>query len=110
MDAATADAPHAPTHNVVRRLRMAAASAGSALFGAAPHLMHHAGPLAGAALFTGLGGTMLFGALGLVAATPLLLKMRRRSGSWRKPSAALVLFAALFALSSFVAAPALTGS
>ena len=67
---------------------MAAASVGAALLGAAPHVLHHAGPLAGAALFAGVGGTLLFGALGLAAATPLLLRMRRRSGSWRRPAAA----------------------
>ena len=89
---------------------MAAASVGAALLGAAAHVLHHAGPLAGAALFAGVGGTLLFGALGLAAATPLLLRMRRRSGSWRRPAAALALFTALFALSSFVVAPALTGA
>lgn len=80
------------------------------MLGAAPHVLHHVGPLAGAALFAGLGGTLLFGVLGLVAATPLLLKMRRRSGSWRKPAGVLALFTMLFALSSFVVAPALTGA
>lgn len=110
MAAATAEVPHVMAPGFVRRLRMAAASVGAALLGAAPHVLHHAGPLAGAALFAGLGGTVLFGALGLAAATPLLLKMRRRTGSWRKPAAALALFASLFALSSFVVAPALTGA
>jgi hypothetical protein len=89
---------------------MTAASVGAALLGAAPHVLHHAGPLAGTALFAGLGGSLLFGALGLVAATPLLLRMRHRTGSWRPPAAALALFTTLFALSSFVVAPALTGA
>ena len=89
---------------------MAAASVAAALLGATPHVLHHAGPLAGAALFAGIGGTLLFGALGLLAATPLLVRMRRRTGSWRRPAAALALFTALFALSSFVVAPALTGA
>ncbi len=109
MAAATAEVPH-PTLGFVRRVRVAVASAGAALLGAAPHVLHHAGPLAGAALFAGLGGTVLFGALGLLAAIPLLLKMRRRTGSWRRPAAALALFTSLFALSSFVVAPALTGA
>lgn len=109
MTVATAEVPDVTAPGVVRRVRMAAASGAAALLGAAPHVLHHAGPLAGAALFAGVGGTLLFGALGLAAATPLLLKMRRRSGSWRRPAAALALFTALFALSSFVLAPAITG-
>ncbi len=72
MAAATADVPHLAV-GFVRRVRVAVASAGAALLGAAPHLMHLAGPLAGAALFTGLGGTVLFGALGLLACQLFLL-------------------------------------
>lgn len=79
------------------------------LLGLAPHILHHAGPLAGAALFGGVAGSLLFGGLGLVAAIPLLLRMRRRSGGWRRPLAALVLFAAVFSVSTFVVGPALTG-
>jgi len=104
-----AEASYVTAFGPARRLRVAAASVGAAVLGAAPHVLHHAGLLAGAALFAGFGGTLLFGALGLVATIPLLLKMRR-TGSWRPPAAALALFATLFALSSFVVAPALTGA
>ena len=83
-----------------------AAAAASALL---PHVLHHAGPLAGAALFAGVGGSLLFGALGLLAAVPLLVRMKRRCGSWRRPLAALGLFAAVFLISTFVVGPALTG-
>jgi hypothetical protein len=38
--------------------------------GVAPHVLHHAGPLAGTALLSGAGGTSLFGVLGFVATTP----------------------------------------
>jgi hypothetical protein len=86
------------------------AGIGAGVLGAAPHVLHHVGPLAGAAVLAGTTGTLLFGALGLVAATPMLLRMHRRSGSWRSPLAALTLFAALFALSTTVIGPALTGS
>ncbi|MBI5105854.1 MAG: hypothetical protein HZB46_12900 [Solirubrobacterales bacterium] len=82
----------------------------AAIFGVAPHVLHHAGPLAGAALFAGVGGTLLFGALGLLAAVPFLLRLHRRTGSWRAPAGALALFATVFAVSSFVIAPAITGS
>ena len=110
MAAATAEVADVTSPGPVRRVRMAAASVGAALLGATPHVLHHAGPLAGAALFAGIGGTLLFGAIGLAAATPILLKLRRRTGSWRAPAGALVLFTTLFALSSFVVAPALTGT
>ena len=93
-----------------RRLRVAAASVGAAVLGAAPHVLHHAGLLAGAAIFAGLGGKLIFAAIGLLAAIPLLLKLRRRSGSWRRPAAALALFGALFALTSFVLTPAILGA
>ncbi len=106
----TAESPRVTGFRSFRRLRVAASSVGAAVLGAAPHVLHHAGLLAGAAIFAGLGGKLIFAALGLVAAIPLLRKMRRRSGSWRRPAAALALFVALFVLSSFVVAPALTGA
>ena len=59
MAAATAEAAHVTSPGRVHRVRMAAASVGAALLGAAPHVLHHAGPPAGAALFAGLGGTLL---------------------------------------------------
>jgi hypothetical protein len=82
----------------------------AAVLGVLPHVLHHAGPLAGAALFAGVGGALLFGALGLLAAVPLLVRMRRRCGGWRRPLALLGLMAAVFAVSSFVIGPALTSS
>ena len=94
---------------VIGRLRLFLSSVVAGVLGVAPHVLHHVGPLAGAALFAGVGGTLLFGAVGLVAAIPMLLRMRRRTGGWRAPAAALVLFAALFSLSTFVVGPAITG-
>ena len=88
---------------------VAAGAAGGAVLGAAPHLLHHAGLLAGAGVLAGAGGTLLFGALGLLAVVPLLVRMRRRTGGWVKPAATLAAFAVLFALSSLVIGPALTG-
>jgi len=99
-----------PAHTpILPRLRLALSSAAAALLGILPHVLHHAGPLAGAALFAGVGGSLLFGALGLIAAIPFLLRMHSRCGSWRRPLAALALFAAVFAVSTFVIGPALTG-
>ena len=90
------------------RLRLVLSSVTAAVLGVLPHVLHHAGPLAGAALFAGLGGSLLFGALGMIAAIPFLMRMRRRCGNWRRPLAALALFAAVFAVSTFVVGPALT--
>lgn len=91
------------------RIWMAISSVFAAFMGLLPHVLHHAGPLAGAALFAGLGGTLLFGALGLVAAIPFLLRLHRRTGGWRIPAATLALFAVVFSLSAFVVGPLIGG-
>ena len=90
-------------------VRAALGTAGAAVMGAAPHVLHHVGPLAGAALLAGATGRLLFGALGFLLAIPLLRRMRRRTGSWRVPGALLAAMAARFTLSSFVLGPALAG-
>jgi hypothetical protein len=81
----------------------------AAIVGLAPHVLHHIGLLAGVALVTGTGGTILFGAVGLVASIPLLMRLKRRFHTWRAPAIALAIFAAMFALSSFVIGPAISG-
>lgn len=43
--------------------------------GVAPHVLHHAGPLAGAALLAGFGGKAIFFALGLVLSVPMLRRL-----------------------------------
>lgn len=91
------------------RLRAALASAAAGALGAAPHVLHHAGPLAGAALVGGALGTVLFGVVGLALTLPVLVRVRRHTGSWLAPAALLALFAAVFTLSTFVLGPALTG-
>lgn len=79
------------------------------LSGIAPHAVHHVGPIAGAAIVAGAGGTVLFGALGLLLSVPFLLRLRRRHGSWRRPVAALLIFAAMFTVSTTVIGPAIRG-
>jgi hypothetical protein len=79
------------------------------LGGLAPHILHHVGPLAGTALVAGAGGTALFGALGFAASIPMLLRLRRRYRSWWAPALALLIFAAMFALSAFVIGPVISG-
>lgn len=80
------------------------------VIGLLPHVLHHVGPLAGAALLAGAAGTALFAAVGLLAAIPYLLRLYRRFRTWRAPAIALVVFAAMFSLSSFVIGPAITGN
>jgi hypothetical protein len=57
----------------------------------------------------GAGGTALFGVLGFAASIPMLLRLRRRYRSWWAPALALLIFAAMFALSAFVIGPAISG-
>jgi len=74
--AVTSDHGNAPSvagpRRTLRERLVAARSAVSAAFGSVlavvPHVLHHIGILAGAAFLTGLGGSLLLGALGLVFA------------------------------------------
>ena len=77
--------------------------------GLLPHVLHHVGPLAGAALLAGATGRVLFAAIGFVAAIPFLRRLHRRFQTWRAPALALAVFAAMFSLSSFVVGPAISG-
>ena len=81
----------------------------SGFIGLLPHVLHHVGPLAGAALLAGASGIFLFAVIGFVAAIPFLLRVHRRFGTWRAPVIALAIFAAMFSLSSFVIGPAISG-
>ena len=109
MSTATITQP-APARRLILRVRVAVSAAVAAFLGLLPHVLHHVGPLAGAALFAGVGGSLLFGAIGLVAAVPFLLRVRRRCGNWRVPAMLLVSFAAVFSVSTFVVGPAISGA
>ena len=76
--------------------------------GLLPHLLHHIGPLAGAALLVGTRGTVAFAAIGFVASIPFLVRLQRRFATWRAPALALAVLAAMFSLSSFVIGPAIS--
>lgn len=78
--------------------------------GLAPHVLHHAGPLAGAALLAGVGGKAIFFLLGLALSVPMLRRLYRRFGTLAAPAIAVGVFAALFTFSSLVIGPRLTGS
>lgn len=89
------------------RLRAALLAVWAAVTGAAPHVLHHVGPLAGTALVAGAGGRVLFGLAGFAATVPMLRRLRRRTGSWRAPGLALAGFVAVYSLSSLFVGPAL---
>ena len=82
----------------------------AALTGIAPHVLHHVGPLAGAALLAGTAGRLLFAAIALVVSIPFLLRIHRRFKNWLAPAIALAAMAATFSLSTFVIGPLITGS
>lgn len=79
------------------------------LLGLLPHVLHHTGLIFGAALVTGTGGNLLFGALGLLFSVPLLRRLYTRFKTWKAPAIALVIFATMFSLSAFVIGPAISG-
>lgn len=94
---------------VTARLWSAALALWAAVTGIAPHVLHHVGPLAGAAFLAGTSGRLLFGAIALVVSIPFLLRMHRRFRNWLAPALALAAMAVTFTLSTFVIGPAITG-
>lgn len=84
-------------------------AAWAALTGIAPHVLHHVGPLAGAALLAGAGGRLLFAAIALVVSIPFLLRIYRRFCTWVAPAIALGAMAVTFSVSTFVIGPAISG-
>ena len=81
----------------------------AAISGIAPHVLHHVGPLAGMALLAGTGGTILFGVAGFALSIPMLLRLRRRFGTWLAPAVASAIFLVVYLFSSLVVGPAITG-
>lgn len=92
------------------RIRLAVSALVAGVLGVLPHVLHHVGPLAGAAILGGVGGALIFGAAGLALSLPFLVRIRRRTGSWRIPVVLLTTFALVFAVSNFVVGPAISGS
>ena len=73
--------------------------------GALPHVLHHVGPLAGAAIVAGTTGTIVFGLAAFVLTVPLLVRVRRHCGSWRQPAMLFVIFVAVWSMSTWVVGP-----
>lgn len=91
------------------RLRHAATAFWGAITGVAPHVLHHVGPLAGAAVLAGTGGRVLFFLIGLAVATPMLIRLYRRFRTWAAPAIAIAIFALTYTVSSLYLGPLLTG-
>ena len=99
-----------PRRTLPARVGGAVVTAWAVVTGIAPHVLHHVGPLAGAALLAGVGGKALFFALGLLLSLPMLRRLYRRFGTLVAPALAVAAFAAVFTFSSLVVAPRLIGS
>jgi len=94
---------------VLLRLRLAVAAVLGTISGIAPHVLHHVGPIAGAAIVSGATGTVVFGLLGFLLMIPSLLQIKRRFGTWLAPGIAVLVFAALFAISTVWIGPIIRG-
>ncbi len=103
-------AVRAPALSLGAKLWNAVLAVWGAITGVLPHVLHHVGPLAGAAILAGAGGKAIFFALGLLAAIPMLRRLHRRFRSWVAPATAVAIFAGMFTLSTLVLAPLVTGS
>lgn len=91
------------------RLRNIATAVWGGVSGVAPHVLHHVGPLAGAALLAGTGGKLIFFLIGLAVATPMLVRLYRRFHTWTAPAVAITVFALTYTLSSLYLGPLITG-
>jgi hypothetical protein len=113
MPAVPKEPPDRPGHPGVGRLHAlwsGAVGIVGTVVGLAPHVLHHVGLLVGTALVAGAAGTLIFGLLGLAASVPMLLRLKRRFGTWWAPALGLAVFAAMFSLSAFVIGPAISGN
>ena len=81
----------------------------AAVSGVAPHVLHHIGPLAGTAMLSGIGGTVVFGIAGIALSIPMLLRLRRRFGTWAAPALAATLFATVYLATAFLVGPMVRG-
>lgn len=99
-----------PGRGRLAALGNAVTAAVGAVMGLLPHLLHHVSIFAGAVLVTGVGGNLLFGALGLLLSVPLLRRLYRRFRTWKAPAVAVAVFAVMFSLSAFVIGPAISGT
>ena len=90
-----------------RAIWSGARAAVGALLGLVPHVLHHIGFLAGAAVLTGAVGNALLYVAGLALSIPMLDRIRKRHHTWKASLIAVVVFTGLFAFSAFIVGPAL---
>ena len=93
-----------------KALRDTAGAVIGTVLGILPHVLHHIGLLAGAALVTGASGNALFYLIGLVFSVPMLRRLYRRFRTPWAPAIAVVVFTGLFSVSAFVIGPAISGT
>lgn len=91
------------------RLRHLLTAVWGAVSGVAPHVLHHVGPLAGAAILAGTGGRILFFVIGLALTTPMLIRLYHRFGTWAAPAIAMAVFVVAYTVSSLYLGPLITG-
>ncbi len=101
----------AATPAAARRGRLFNALSGviGTVAGLTPHLLHHVGPIAGAAVLTGTEGSFLFGTVGFLLTVPMLIRLKKRFATWAAPAIATGLFVAAFAVSTVWIGPAIRG-
>ncbi|EWT07737.1 hypothetical protein N864_23510 [Intrasporangium chromatireducens Q5-1] len=100
-----------PTSRATPRGFWAAARAAvGVVLGIVPHVMHHIGLLAGAALLTGVWGNGVLYIVGLLLSIPLLRRIHARFRTPWAPVLGVAAFTTLFALSAFIIGPALSGA
>ena len=87
------------------RLVGAIGTAWATLMGMLPHVLHHIGPLAGAAIIAGTTGIVIFGLLALALTIPVLIRVQRRCGNWRIPAVLLGIMLAAWSASTWVFSP-----
>ena len=102
-------APIGPLGSLLARAYGLASAAVGAVAGITPHVLHHIGPIAGAAILTGTEGSVLLGIIGFALTLPLLVRLKQRFSSWLAPGVALVLFASMFTISTLWIGPAIRG-
>lgn len=93
----------------IGRLRHLFSAAWGTVSGIAPHVLHHVGPLAGAAVLAGTGGRVLFFLLGLALASPMLVRLYRRFRTWVAPAIAVGIFVVTYIVSSLFIGPLISG-
>jgi peptidoglycan/LPS O-acetylase OafA/YrhL len=95
---------------VAARIWQAVVGIWGAFVAVVPHVLHHVGPLAGAAILAGLGGRVLFFVLGLAVAFPLLRRLYRRFRTWAAPAIAVGVFALMYTVSTLAVGPLISGT